>query len=177
MRIRTGQEIGDLSSKQFFQAKAEKIYEILPQDDSGRVKDGVFQKLRELTEGQVSTYYLGQLRAGRIGNPKVTTLRVLADALGFPFEWWWEDHGEPPPIPGGPEALAAKLETTASKAEEEDAPLPVIVAARAIENGLAAIPAERRREAVEQVQALLRRIQEEEKNVSTNTSGSRGKAD
>jgi transcriptional regulator with XRE-family HTH domain len=58
------------------------------------------QAIDEATDGIVTRSYITNLRKGRIDNPGYEKMRVIAKAMGFPPEVWFEedlgDEGRPP---------------------------------------------------------------------------------
>ena len=63
------------------------------------------QAIDEATDGIVTRSYITNLRKGRIENPGYEKMRVIAKAMGFPPEMWFEEdlggEGGSPPQPEG----------------------------------------------------------------------------
>jgi transcriptional regulator with XRE-family HTH domain len=63
------------------------------------------QAIDEATDGIVTRSYITNLRKGRIENPGYEKMRVIAKAMGFPPEMWFEEdlgsEGGSPPRPEG----------------------------------------------------------------------------
>ncbi len=71
------------------------------------------QDLEDATGGVVTRSYVSTLKKGNIENPGFEKLRVIARAMGFPPELWFEDSFDtaPHPMAGGDEAtIADRLE-------------------------------------------------------------------
>ena len=71
------------------------------------------QAIDEATGGIVTRSYVTNLRKGRIENPGYEKMRVIAKAMGFPPEMWFEEdlgsEGGSPPRPEG-KGIAGRIE-------------------------------------------------------------------